>query len=132
MPMRRAGRLLLLPSLLILPLAGCSILTTEKTEPALSAAAVATAIGHIRPSARDTCETQVQVAEQSTKIATLQTGKETVYKPACTPKAPPVVAAPAASAPAAGPPAAKPPAALRKAASAEAWSTPLPIELAQR
>jgi hypothetical protein len=43
---------------------------------------VATAIGHIRPSAKDTCDTQVQVAAQSSRISTLTTGKETVYKPA--------------------------------------------------
>ncbi len=47
----------------------------------LSAAAIASAVGHVRPSKADTCETQVQVAAQSSRIATLQTGKETVYKP---------------------------------------------------
>lgn len=52
----------------------------------ISAAAVATAIGHVRPSVRDTCETQIQLAEQSSKIATFATGKETVYKAACTPE----------------------------------------------
>lgn len=43
---------------------------------------MASAIGHIRPSERDTCETQVQVAAQSSKIATFQSGREITYKPA--------------------------------------------------
>ena len=66
----------------ILMLGGCSTLTTDKTDPPLSGAAVATAIGHVRPSKNDTCETQVQIAAQSSRIATFQTGKETVYKAA--------------------------------------------------
>lgn len=45
---------------------------------------MATAIGHVRPSKNDTCETQVQLAAQSSRLATFMTGKETVYKAACT------------------------------------------------
>lgn len=76
----------LLLSLSTLALAGCSILSTgTDATPPLSAAAVATMIGHVRPSRSDTCETKVQLAEQSSKIATLQTGKETVYKAGCDP-----------------------------------------------
>jgi len=58
----------------------------------ISAAAVATAIGHVRPSQRDTCETQTQLAEQSSKIATFQAGKEMVYKADCKPAAKPAAA----------------------------------------
>lgn len=47
------------------------------------AAKVATAIGHIEPSKRDTCETQKQVAAQSSKIDTIIKGKEVVYKANC-------------------------------------------------
>lgn len=71
---------LLLVAVSILLCQGCSTLTTGPTE--ISGAAVATAIGHIKPSKRDTCETQVQIAAQSSKIATFQAGKEVTYKPA--------------------------------------------------
>jgi len=47
-----------------------------------SAAAVATSIGHVAPSRRDTCETQRKLAAQSSRIDTIIIGKETVYKPA--------------------------------------------------
>lgn len=101
----------LLASLSILLLAGCATRTTEPTS--LSAAQTATAIGHVRPSAKDTCETQVQVAEQSSRIATIATGKETVYKPAC---------APAADK--------KAPEAKPEPKKVARWSEPLPIETA--
>ncbi len=55
--------------------AGLSSLTT--------AAETASSIGHIKPSKADTCETQKQVAAQSSKIDTIVTGKETVYKATC-------------------------------------------------
>ena len=97
MPNLARRLMLLLASLSTLPLGACSILTTEPTS--ISAAAVATSIGHVRPSKRDTCETQVQVAEQSTRIATYATGKETVYKPFCDPAKPDPKAAPAAAGP---------------------------------
>jgi hypothetical protein len=48
-----------------------------------SAAAIAASIGHVRPSRRDTCETQIQIAAQSSRIATIQSGQETVYKADC-------------------------------------------------
>ena len=69
----------LLLGLSILPLAGCSTPDTAPT----SAAAIAQSIGHIRPSRRDTCETQQQVAAQSSKLDTITSGKETVYKADC-------------------------------------------------
>lgn len=47
---------------------------------------VATAIGHIEPSKQDTCDTQKQVAEQSSKIDTIIKGKEVVYKAECAKK----------------------------------------------
>jgi hypothetical protein len=48
---------------------------------------VADAIGTIKPSRKDTCETLKQVAEQTSKIETIKQGKEVVYKaPACEPK----------------------------------------------
>lgn len=83
MPTLQGKLRLLLPSLSILLLAGCGTPTTAP----ISAAAVATAIGHVRPSRRDTCETQMQVAAQSSRIATIATGRETVYKADCKPEA---------------------------------------------
>lgn len=72
------ARALLLGSL---PLAaGCSTPTIVGTD----AAKVAGSIGHIKPSKADTCQTQKQIAEQSSKIDTIIKGKETVYKaPPC-------------------------------------------------
>lgn len=69
---------LLLPSLSILLLPACAspIATT-------SAKAVAEQIGHVRASRSDTCGTQEQIAEQSSKLDTIITGKETVYKADC-------------------------------------------------
>lgn len=53
----------------------------------INAKKVADAIGTITPSRRDTCETQRQIAEQSSRIDTIRQGKEVVYKaPACAPK----------------------------------------------
>jgi len=43
----------------------------------------AEAIGHVQPSKKDTCETQKQLAAQSSKIDTIITGTETVYKAEC-------------------------------------------------
>lgn len=67
-----------MPALSLLAAAGCAspIIATD-------AAKVANAIGHIEPSKRDTCETQKQVAAQSSRIDTIKTGKEVVYKAAC-------------------------------------------------
>lgn len=73
---------LLLANLLILLLPACSSPTTV-TE----AAKTAEAIGHIKPSKADTCDTQEQIARQSSRIDTTITGKETVYKPSCKPPA---------------------------------------------
>lgn len=79
--MRKPFSALLMPlaGLLTLPLAACG---TPTTATSLSGAAVATAIGHIRPSQRDTCDTQRQIAAQSSKIAEFQTGKAATYKAA--------------------------------------------------
>jgi hypothetical protein len=127
MPKLRSALLPLLLSLSTLLLAGCSILSTGTETPPLSAAAVATAIGHVRPSKADTCETRVQVAEQSSKIATLQTGKETVYKAGCDPRAD------GSAAVAQGAPAAKKPAVPAKPdvkpARTTGWERVLPPEL---
>ncbi len=73
--------LALATSLLTLNLAACSTNTT-----ATDAKKVATAIGHIEPSKQDTCDTQKQVAEQSSKIDTIIKGKEVVYKAECAKK----------------------------------------------
>lgn len=54
------------------------------------AAKTASAIGHVRPSKADTCDTQEQIAAQSSRIDTTITGKETVYKADC--KKPAVIA----------------------------------------
>ena len=62
----------------LLPVAGCASLTTET-----SAVKIADAIGHVEPSKRDTCDTQKQIAAQSSRIDTIRTGKEVVYKAAC-------------------------------------------------
>ncbi len=77
--MPKSHRKLALPaaSLLILPLAGCETPTIVT-----SAASTAESIGHISPSRKDTCETQRQIAAQSSRIDTIIKGKETVYKPA--------------------------------------------------
>lgn len=107
-----AAPITLLASLSILLLPGCATRTTEPTS--LSASQTATAIGHIRPSAKDTCDTQVQVAEQSSRIATIATGKETVYKPACAP--------PAGTT--------KVPESKPEPKKVARWSEPLPIETA--
>lgn len=75
-----AKRIPLVASLALV--AGCStpIIATD-------AAKVANAIGHVKPSKADTCETQKQVAEQSSRIETIKQGKEVVYKaPPCEPK----------------------------------------------
>lgn len=61
----------------LFPVAGCATNTTGT-----DAAKIAGAIGHINPSKRDTCETQRQVAAQSSRIDTIKTGKEIVYKSA--------------------------------------------------
>lgn len=47
---------------------------------------MAEAIGHVKPSKRDTCETQKQVAEQSSKIDSIIRNAEIVYKADCTPQ----------------------------------------------
>lgn len=75
---------LLAASLLILGLSGCSTLTSETKIPA-EAKVTAEAIGHIRPSRRDTCETRQQIAAQSSRIDTIIQGKEVVYKDDCQP-----------------------------------------------
>lgn len=74
--MRLIVRTLLLKSLLLV--AACSSQPT-----ATDAKKLATAIGHIRPSQLDTCDTQKQIAAQSSKIDTIKKGKETVYKAKC-------------------------------------------------
>ncbi len=42
------------------------------------------AIGHVKPSRRDTCETQKAIAEQSSRIDSIIANKEVVYKADCT------------------------------------------------
>lgn len=80
-----AKLMLPLASLLTLMLPACATRITE-TE----AAKTASAIGHVRPSKADTCDTQEQIAAQSSRIDTTITGKETVYKADC--KKPAVIA----------------------------------------
>lgn len=70
----------LLPSLAILGLAGCST-PTIATGGVSEAAKVAKSIGHVSPHVDDTCETQIQLAQQSSRIDTLIEGREKVYKP---------------------------------------------------
>lgn len=70
---------------LLAALAGCQTPTTATEVPA-SAAVVAETIGHIRPSRRDTCETRRQIAEQSSRIETIRTGKIVEYREACKPE----------------------------------------------
>ena len=86
--MRRCARkqLPLAVSLLTLPLAGCSTLISENRIPA-DAKVTAEAIGHVRPSRRDTCETRQQIAAQSSRLDTIIQGKEVVYKDDCKPAA---------------------------------------------
>ena len=66
-------------SLLTLLLPACASPTIGLT----SAADTAKSIGHVRPSKADTCDTQEQIAAQSSRIDTTITGKETVYKADC-------------------------------------------------
>ena len=69
----------ILLALSLLPVAGCASWTT-----ATDAAKVANAIGTIEPSRSDTCGTLKQVAEQTSRIKTIETGKEVVVKaPVC-------------------------------------------------
>lgn len=68
---------LLAASLLTLALPACAIPTTGLTD----AKAVAETIGHVRPSKKDTCDTQQQIAAQSSRIDSIATNKEVVYKP---------------------------------------------------
>lgn len=68
---------LLILACLAAALSGCS-----QTITVTEAGKVAESIGHVKPSKRDTCETQRQVAAQSSRIDTIIQGKETVYKPA--------------------------------------------------
>lgn len=74
-------QLALAASLLTLSLAACSTSTTGT-----DAKKIAEAIGHIEPSKKDTCDTQKQIAEQSSKIDTITKGKEVVYKADCAKK----------------------------------------------
>lgn len=69
----------LLAGLLILAPGGCASPITGLTE----AAQTAQTIGHVQPSRRDTCETQRQIAAQSSRIDTIIAGKEVVYKADC-------------------------------------------------
>lgn len=62
--------------MLLLPACGTQTTVTE-------AAKTAEAIGHVRPSKSDTCETQKQLAEQSSRIDTIIAGTEKVYKADC-------------------------------------------------
>jgi len=79
MPLCPKRQILPLASLLILALPACSTPIIGLT----SAADTAKAIGHVKPSKADTCETQRQIAAQSSRIDTIVTGKETVYKADC-------------------------------------------------
>lgn len=74
-------QLALATSLLTLSLAACSTNTTGT-----DAKKIAEAIGHIEPSKKDTCDTQKQIAEQSSKIDTIRKGQEVVYKADCSKK----------------------------------------------
>lgn len=69
--------IVLLPSL-GLALAGCSTLT-----PGVTSLGAADAFKPIAASPRDTCETQRQVAEHNSRLDTIKTGKEVVYKAHC-------------------------------------------------
>ena len=60
----------------LLPARGTPTTVTE-------AAKTAQSIGHVRPSKSDTCETQKQLAEQSSRIDTIIAGQERVYKADC-------------------------------------------------
>jgi len=72
-------RKLIVPVSAALMVGGCSTLIT-----ATDAVKVAEAIGHIKPSPRDTCETQKMAAEQSSRIDSIIQDKEVVYKaPPC-------------------------------------------------
>lgn len=81
---RRSLRLIVPAANLLLLVAGCSTRTI-----ATDAVRVATAIGHVQPSSADTCETQQRLAAQSSRIDTIRSGKEVVYKARCKTEKPP-------------------------------------------
>lgn len=84
-PRRRLSRV---PIALLLGLGLPSVVTGCATSNiATDAATIASAIGKIEPSRRDTCETQRQIAEQSSRIDTIVEGKEVVYRADCKPGA---------------------------------------------
>lgn len=87
MPPSQRKPLPLALSLLTLLLPACASPTIGLT----SAADTAKSIGHVRPSKADTCDTQEQIAAQSSRIDTLIEGTEKVYKSDCQ-KKPSVVA----------------------------------------
>lgn len=74
-----------LASLATLTLAGCETLTPfGKSEPVpANAAAIAGSIGNMETEAADTCRTKQNAAKINSKIDTLKSGKETVYKADC-------------------------------------------------
>lgn len=75
-------------SLRLIPLAASlAVVAGCATSPTgTDARKVADAIGTIKPSRSDTCETLKQVAEQTSKIETIKQGREVVYKaPPCEP-----------------------------------------------
>ena len=71
-------QIVLAVSLAMPTLSGCGILTTGTNT--TEAAKVAEAIGHVRPSRHDTCETQRAIAKQSSRIDSIIKGKEVAYK----------------------------------------------------
>lgn len=75
----QSARLIVL-AISLLPVAGC-----KTSDTATDAAKVAAAIGTIEPSRNDTCGTLRQIAAQTSRIKTIETGKEVVVKaPNCT------------------------------------------------
>ena len=81
MPTKKKKLMPLVASLAMTILPACSTPIIGQT----SAADTAKSIGHVKPSKADTCETQKQVAEQSSRIDTIISGKEQVYKADCKP-----------------------------------------------
>ena len=63
---------------LAITLAGCSTLT-----PGVTSLGAAEAFKPIASSPKDTCETQRQIAEHNSRLDTIKTGKEVVYKAHC-------------------------------------------------
>jgi hypothetical protein len=74
---------LALAASLALATGGCAILTPKTETTPVEAKKVAEAIGNMKTRTADTCPTRQDAAELNSRIDTIKTGRETVYKADC-------------------------------------------------